>query len=364
MLHTFTDLIDNVNRIMISFYPGPSRIHNKIPDYVRDAADSGILSANHRSDAFVTLSKETIRLIRLKLNVPEDYTIFFTSSATECWEIIAQSVIRDKSIHLYNGAFGQKWFDYTARIRRATSWSFDVEQSTETIVPDHLLGDLLCLTQNETSNGTQVHDQLLAQFRLSHPETVIAVDATSSIGGIALTFENADIWFGSVQKCFGLPAGLGIMICSPRAIARAEEINENAHYNSLLFMKQMMDKFQTSYTPNVMAIYLLMRVLKDSKHISKVDEKIRDRYAQWIDFLSGSTSLEHLVQNETVHSFTVIPVRAEPALVTRIKTEAKHEGLLLGEGYGQWKETTFRVANFPALKKAEIKKLMRFLKKF
>ena len=349
---------------MISFYPGPSRIHNKIPDYVRDAADSGILSANHRSDAFVSLSRETIRLLRLKLDIPNDYTVFFTSSATECWEIIAQSVIRDKSIHIYNGAFGQKWYDYTARIRRADSWAFDVEQSTETVVPEHLLGDLLCLTQNETSNGTQVQDNILAQIRLAHPESIIAIDATSSIGGIKLTFENADIWFGSVQKCFGLPAGLGIMICSPRAIERAHDINENAHYNSLLFMNQMMEKFQTSYTPNVMAIYLLMRVLKDSKHITKVDEKIRARYEQWMEFLSHASSIKHLVQNESVHSFTVIPVKAEPELVARIKTEAKDKGLLLGEGYGHWKEETFRIANFPALKKGEIKKLMRFLRKF
>jgi phosphoserine aminotransferase len=349
---------------MISFYPGPSRIHNKIPEYVADAAGAGILSANHRSDDFVSLSRDTIRLMRLKLDIPNDYTIFFTSSATECWEIIAQSLIRDKSIHIYNGAFGQKWYDYTARIRRADSWAFDVEQSTETVVPGQLIGDLLCLTQNETSNGTQVQDNLLGQIRLANPESIIAIDATSSIGGIKLTFENADIWFGSVQKCFGLPAGLGIMICSPRAIERAHEINENAHYNSLVFMNQMMDKFQTSYTPNVMAIYLLMRVLKDSKHIDKVDAKIKDRYEQWRDFLSHASSIKHLVQNETVHSFTVIPVTAEPELVARIKTKAKEKGLLLGEGYGRWKEATFRVANFPALKKDEIKQLMRFLRKF
>jgi len=348
---------------MISFYPGPSRIHDEIGEYARDAAASGILSANHRSPEFVSLSKETIHQLRLKLGIPDEYTIFFTSSATECWEIIAQSLVRDKSTHLWNGAFGQKWYDYTSRIRNAESWSFDVEQPTETVVPVNLLGDVLCLTQNETSNGTQVSDSTLASIRQAHPEPLIAVDATSSLGGIVLTFSNADIWFGSVQKCFGLPAGLGMMICSPRAIARALEINETAHYNSVTFMKQMMDKWQTSYTPNVMGIYLLMRVLKDSKNIKKVDQKIRGRYEKWMDFLEASGNIRHLVQNESVHSHTVIPIKAEPALVKRIKEKAKANGLLLGEGYGQWKESTFRVANFPALKKDEIRQLMRFLKK-
>ena len=205
---------------MISFYPGPSRIHDEIPDYVRDAAESGILSANHRSPAFVSLSKETIRLLRLKLGIPEDYTIFFTSSATECWEIIAQSLIRSRSTHIWNGAFGQKWYDYTARIRNAESWSFDVEQSTEIAVPDHLLGEVLCLTQNETSNGTQVRDGILSQIRQAHPETLIAIDATSSLGGVALTFENAArlIGFDRLIDTRGIEQGTQVMrfICCLR----------------------------------------------------------------------------------------------------------------------------------------------------
>ncbi|MGC3948037.1 MAG: aminotransferase class V-fold PLP-dependent enzyme [Chryseolinea sp.] len=349
---------------MTSFYPGPSRIHDEIPNYVQDAAQSGILSANHRSPAFVELSKEVIGLLQAKLGVPQDYTVFFTSSATECWEIIAQSLVRSKSTHLYNGAFGQKWYDYTTRIRHADSWAFNVEQATETKVPDSLLGDVLCLTQNETSNGTQVSDDIIATIRQTHPEVIIAVDATSSIGGVALTFENADVWFGSVQKCFGLPAGLGLMICSPRAIARALEINETAHYNSITFMKQMMDKWQTSYTPNVLGIYLLMRVLKDSRKIEKVHSKIVTRYEQWMEFMSRTTSIRHLIANEAVHSYTVIPVAGDPELIKRVKSDAKEKGLLLGEGYGQWKEDTFRIANFPALKKGEINTLMRFLKKY
>lgn len=349
---------------MISFYPGPSRIHDEIPEYVKDAAKSGILSANHRSPAFIELSKEVISLMHTKLAIPDNYTIFFTSSATECWEIIAQSLVRSRSTHLYNGAFGQKWFDYTARIRHAESWSFDVEQVTETTVPAALLGDVLCLTQNETSNGTQLAAKTIKTIRATHPEALIAVDATSSMGGIKLAFEQADVWFGSVQKCFGLPAGLGLMICSPRAIASAMELNESAHYNSLTFMKQMMDKWQTSYTPNVLGIYLLMRVLKDSKKIEKVHDKVYQRYEQWMEFMSKAKNLKHLIRNDAVHSYTVIPIAGDRELIKRVKSEAKEKGLLLGEGYGHWKEDTFRIANFPALKKDEIAELKRFLKKF
>ena len=349
---------------MISFYPGPSRVHNEIPEYVAEAFKSGILSANHRSDAFVALSRETIILLRRRLSIPEDYTIFFTSSATECWEIIGQSLILQQSLHVFNGAFGQKWFDYTSRIRKATSYTFGVE---EELRPNDVYAegcDVLCVTQNETSNGSQVSNGLIRQLRKKHPHTLLAVDATSSMAGIMLDIEAADVWFASVQKCFGLPAGLGLMICSPAAIRRALEFNEQAHYNSLTFMKQMMDKWQTSYTPNVMAIYLLHRVLEKSKPIEKVHDKIVARYGEWMDFLDRRSSMSHLIKNKTVQSYTVVPVTASPEVVTRIKREAKESGLLLGEGYGPWKETTFRIANFPALKKHEIKLLMKFLKKF
>jgi phosphoserine aminotransferase len=154
------------------------------------------------------------------------------------------------------------------------------------------------------------------------------------------------------------------MLCSPRAIQRALDVNEHAHYNSLTFMKQMMDKWQTPYTPNVMGIYLLMRVMKDSKPIAEVASKVRNRYDAWIDFLGNSKSVRHLIRNEAVRSHTVIPVAAEPALIARIKSDARKKGLLLGEGYGTWKEETFRIANFPALKKREIRELMGFLKKY
>ena len=93
---------------MISFYPGPSRVHDEIPEYVKEAYKKGILSINHRSEAFMKLSERTITLLKSKLEIPEDYTVLYTTSATECWEIIAQSVIQKSSFHFFNGAFGKK----------------------------------------------------------------------------------------------------------------------------------------------------------------------------------------------------------------------------------------------------------------
>ncbi len=348
---------------MISFYPGPSRVHDEIPKYVKDAARLGIMSINHRNEEFISISKKTITLLKQKLSIPKNYTIFFTSSATECWEIIAQCWITDKSYHFYNGSFGQKWYEYTRKLKLgAISKPFDREASLD---PNtlNIEGDntIICITQNETSNGTQVSKKIIATAKKNNPNQLIAVDATSSMAGIVLDFKSADIWFASVQKCFGLPAGMGIMVCSPAAIARAKSINNTQYYNSVVFMDTMMEKWQTPYTPNVLAIYLLMRVLEEMKPIREVHKLILKRYKEWSSFFQKSKTSKLLVKNKSVHSYTVLPIEGKPESISEIKQKAKKKGFLLGEGYGDLKATTFRIANFPALKNAEIKSLMLFL---
>lgn len=351
---------------MISFYPGPSRVHSEVPDYVKDAYKDGILSINHRSEEFMNISERTIRLLKSRLEIPQDYTVFYTSSATECWEVVAQSVVTTSSYHIYNGAFGRKWFEYTKRIRPgAKSFPFD---HNEVINPGKLRPEkeegIVCLTQNETSNGTQVSTETMRAIRDTFPNQLIAVDATSSMAGIFLDFRAADIWLASVQKCFGLPAGLGLLVCSPAAMEKVKGTGENDHYNSILFMASMMEKWQTPYTPNVLGIYLLMRVLEDAKPIRHVHEKIMNRYRQWVEFFRDRRSIKHFITNEEARSFTVVPVEAKEALVTSIKARAKKSGILLGEGYGDWKSTTFRIANFPAIRKSEIKTLQEFLEEY
>lgn len=350
---------------MISFYPGPSRVHENIPGYVKEAYQTGILSMNHRSEEFMDLCETTISLLKEKLNIPNTYTIFFASSATECWEILAQSLIKKESLHIYNGAFGEKWFEYTKRLQPgAKAFSFDHEKEIN-LKEVHLpKSEFLCLTQNETSNGTQVSNEIIAAIQKKYPKSLIAVDATSSMAGIALNFKNADVWFASVQKCFGLPAGLAVMICSPKAIDRIKSLHETNHYNSLVFMNEMISKWQTPCTPNVLGIYLLMRVLKHTKNIRSVDRKIVARFDAWHDFFKDGKNLRLYIQNQNVRSHTVITITGKPELLTKVKTKARKKGFLLGEGYGKFKSETFRLANFPALKKNEIQRLQNFLSSY
>lgn len=348
---------------MISFYPGPSRVYDEIPKYVKAAQRKGIMSMNHRSDEFMNLCEKTVRILREKLSIPADYRVYFLTSATECWEVIAQSLILNGSHHLYSGAFGAKWFDYTHKlVPSAKDHAFDRE---EILDPSKYIfndGDLIAITQNETSNGTQVSNNIIDSVRANNPDHLLAIDATSSMAGIYLDFSAADVWFASVQKCFGLPAGLSIMICSPKAIGRMKSKGEKDHYNSLTLIDSMMEKWQTSCTPNVLGIYLLMRVMKEVDGIQKTEEKLLHRLRQWTKFLEVNKTLHHLVKNEAVRSTTVLAIAMKEDFdMQKLKTKARQNGFLLGEGYGDLKKNTFRIANFPAIRRKEIQKLMQFL---
>ena len=43
-------------------------------------------------------------------------------------------------------------------------------------------------------------------------------------------------------------------------------------------------------------------------------------------------------------------------------TKAKENNIILGNGYGAWKDTTFRIANFPAIEDWEFDQLKTLLR--
>jgi phosphoserine aminotransferase len=342
----------------MTFYPGPSKVYPQVAQYLQDAFTEGVLSVNHRSQEGMEIIRGAIEGLHNKLNIPNDYYVYFISSATETWEIIAQSLTRQKSLHYYNGAFGEKWADYAEKL------IFEVERIPFGLneLPDFQnitsFMDVVCVTQNETSNGTQIKD--LKPFRQAFPEAIIAIDATSSLGGIDFDYNDGDVWFASVQKCFGLPAGMAIMICSPRAIERAIEINDRKFYNSLLFIHENFLKFQTHYTPNMLNIYLLKKLLAEIPNISIIAERIKFQSNKWYDFFENK-EVKYLAKNPETRSDTVITIEGTEEEIKQIKALTKANGITIGNGYGSWKNTTFRIANFPAIEDFEIEALMKIL---
>ena len=351
---------------MITFAPGPSKVYDAVPQYLQDAYAQGILSANHRSAVFMNLYRDTEQLFREKLQVPADFTLLFTSSATESWEIISQSLVEQSSYHLYSGSFGKKWLEYAQYILPATQGQ--KLGANESIPVDQLqLGpdvDLIAVTQNETANASQVPMTVLKALAARYPEKMIAVDTTSSMGGIALDFSLADVWYASVQKCFGLPAGLGILLLSGKANEKVARKGEKGRYNSLSFMLENAASYQTHYTPNVLGIYLLFRVLQDMDPIAQVDTRLRLRMETLEQTISQSAAFQLLVDNPATRSTTVAAISGEEQAIVAIKKAAEKEGMQLGGGYGPLKASSFRIANFPAITDDEFMRLVDFLKSY
>jgi len=347
----------------ISFYPGPSRIQSEVPGYLSEAYESGILGMNHRSQPFMSLLEENDHILKEKLLIPESYRIYYVSSATECWEIIAQSLTKQLgSLHFYNGAFGKKWYNYTRSLTTSAN-KLEYDPQDQLLVSDieNPKDAVICLTQNETSNGSRIDPSQIAEIKNQYPENLIAVDGTSSMAGIYMDFNMADIWFASVQKCFGLPSGMALLICSPRTLNICQDIGEKDHYNSLLFIEENMKLWQTTHTPNILGIFLLNRVMSARKIISKVDKKLNKRAAEWAEFFEKATNLKFYIENPELRSKTILALEGDPDFIAKLKNKASEAGLILGTGYGDLKETTIRIANFPALKKKEIKYLRDFL---
>ncbi|MFD2034948.1 aminotransferase class V-fold PLP-dependent enzyme [Belliella marina] len=349
-----------------TFSPGPSKVYDALPKYLQDAYESGILSASHRGTAFMNLYKETETLMQEKLHVPADYKLLFTSSATENWEIITQSIVQGASYHIFSGSFGKKWFEYAKHINAKTE-SLKID-ANETIDVENLQiandFDVIAITQNETSNATQVKNETIAAIAEKFPEKMIAVDTTSSMGGIELDFSLADIWYASVQKCFGLPAGLGVLIVSPKAIEKSKDKGERGRYNSLNFMLENAENYQTHYTPNVFGIYLLNRVLRDMPEIQHVDQITKERMQKLEYTVAMTGKLKLLIENEESRSSTVLAISGSEEFITSVKKAAEKEGMQMGGGYGPLKPTSFRIANFPAITDSEFEKLISFIKQY
>lgn len=345
---------------MINFYPGPSKLHSTVKEHLNTAIESGIISYNHRSPEFSKIIKEAYQALRVYLNIPDNYNIAFTSSATECWEITIQNFIETNSLHIFNGDFGKKWWSYANSLKsNTTALSLNIEEELiNTELPTENF-DLICLTHSETSNGTALKANEIEKIRVQYPASIIAIDATSSMAGISIDFKQADIWFASVQKCFGLPAGLAVMIYSEKAIEKAIE---TPHYNSFLKLHKNSCLFQTTHTPNTTGIYLVQSVIKEFDNINQTSALLHKRAEEWHHFISNLNGFNILSKNNK--SNTVIAIEAHQKIIQRVISEAHNAGILLGKGYGSHKATSFRIANFPAITEKEIKTLKNFLTNF
>src|SRR3954469_14829662 len=140
---------------MINFTPGPSQLYFTVPDHVKKAFRDGIPSLSHRSKQFESIFIETTSGIRALLNLPSDYHIVFTGSATEIWERTIQNLVDERCHHFVNGAFSKRFFDIARQLGKSATKS-EVAPGNSFADGVTIDTELIALTHNETSTGVSL----------------------------------------------------------------------------------------------------------------------------------------------------------------------------------------------------------------
>lgn len=338
--------------LKLNFHPGPSQIHPKIPLWIEKGIQKNFFSEYHRKPFFSDIYKQIVEHFYHKLLLPKSWEVYFLPSATDCWYITLKDLVFSKAWLYYNGNFGKKWYEMALfEYSFAKSVDFGLTEMPELI---ERMEAFIGVVHTETSNGTCLPDVFFQELRQKNPNSCIVVDATSSMGGVKLPWEYADVWFASVQKCFGLPPGLAVMCCSPNAIKRALK-NDWKHPNSINNLNKNFKKFQTPYTPNLMNIWLLNQWLTEMPDILTVQKILETRKKHFFEQNFPLKKLSYTMDAVTVWAFE-LPDTCD------IFQEAEKSQMVLGTGYGDWKNNSFRIANFPAIPNHAWEALISFFK--
>lgn len=350
----------------IYFTPGPSQIFYTVEDHLKSALKEDIMCISHRSAKFQEVFAFARAQLSQLLNLPVGYDIYFTSSANEVWERIIQNLVSKHSHHFVNGSFSKKFHQFALDYQRASTSTkvADGADFEDLTVPDQ--AELVSVTLNETSIGFGFPLEKIESLRAQHPDKLIALDAVSAFPAIPFDLSLVDTAYFSVQKCFGLPAGLGVWIVNQRCYAKAEQLEaagqSTGSYHSLSQLRAQGEKNQTPETPNILGIYLLGKVAEDMNRRTAKQLQNDTTYKAAILYqaLAASKTLKPFVTQSECRSKTVIVAEVSGGNASLLEAMAA-KGWIVGKGYGSYKSEHIRIANFPVHSKEHIEQMADFL---
>ncbi len=347
----------------INFTPGPSQLYFTVEGHARQAFRDGIPSITHRSKQFEHIYQSVKDGLRALLGFPDFFHVVFTGSATEVWERSIENLVEEKSLHFVNGSFSARYFEIARQLGRKP----EKEEVTEGLGFNEYVKqgnpELIALTHNETSTGVSLPTEFIHSFRHTHPDALVVVDAVSSLPYPSFDYNSIDSVFFSVQKAFGLPAGLGVWLLNDKCVARAELLLAKGRtigsYHSIPSLVSLAKKNQTPETPNVLGIYLLSKVLEDfnRRGIHQIRKETEYKAAILYQALEQSKVASPFVHNTAFRSNTVMVAQCDGHTESIAKALAA-QGMQPGDGYGKFKSTQLRFANFPTHSKEQYEQLV------
>ena len=159
----------------IFFTTGPSALYFTVEEHLRIAMRKQIPSISHRSREFSKIYQQAEEQLKELVGLPEDYRLFFTSSATEVWERMLQSAVSKDTLHLVNGAFSKRFYQIAKKLGYQAV-SAEVPAGSVVSVndlPEGLEPELIGVTHNETSTGAQQPLRDLEALRARYPKLLI-----------------------------------------------------------------------------------------------------------------------------------------------------------------------------------------------
>src|SRR3984957_14257933 len=214
-----TAAMPSVRPIVPHFSSGPCA---KRPGWSLQALTDAVLARSHRSKIGKAKLKRAIDLTREILRVPADYRIgIVPASDTGAVEMALWSLLGARPVTVLAWeSFGEGWVTDIAKQLKLKDVT--VLKAAYGELPDLSKVDSatdVVFTWNGTTSGVRVPN---ADWIAADRQGLSICDATSAAFAQALDFAKLDVVTFSWQKVLGGEAAHGMLILSPRAVARLE----------------------------------------------------------------------------------------------------------------------------------------------
>ena len=333
------------------FIPGPTEV---APEVL--AAMSGPMMG-HRSKAASALQRRISNNLR-RILLTEQEILLSTSSGTGLMEGAVRSCTAKRAAIFSVGAFGDKWYKIaTGNGVPSDIFKSELGQPTTPEMVDAALStgkyDTICITHNETSTGIQNPVEEIAEVLKKYPDVVWCMDAVSSAAGSRIETDKlgVDVLVTSTQKALALPPGMAVCTLSQKAYERTATVPNRGCYFDLRSIYDTIQKkdYQYTNTPCVSIMYAmdlqLQRIMQEGvENRFARHEAMAEFVRSWADeYFSVFANRDHLSRTLTVISNT------RDIDVSALNNALIERGMQLGNGYGDLKNKTFRIAHMGEL---------------
>jgi phosphoserine aminotransferase len=200
---------------------GPSKVRPEALARLAERAD--LIGTSHRQAPVRDLVGGVREGLAELFGLPDGYEVVLgNGGSTAFWDTAAAWLVRDRALHLIYGEFSAKFAKETARAPfLGDPILIEAEPGDAPEPVADPAADAIAWAHNETSTGVMVPVRRPADAG----EALVLIDGTSGAGGLPLDPAEADAYYFAPQKAFGADGGLWLVLLSPAAVARAEELD-------------------------------------------------------------------------------------------------------------------------------------------